>query len=309
MKRSSSICLFLLAMLVSAGSAPAAEEAPFPPGGFRLPTSNGYSLHALSFDGDPHGKPDELILFVGRKGGGATYFVLHHVTITETTIAADLGRLGSIDLHFVPSGETKKEHPRCQPKQSVEFDSGFYEGRVDFEGEEGFTAAHATRAAGELQLGLNLFCPGGPKVDGIGGNAPGAQLHGYRRWPGGKVELQASTNSPTRPVHFKASIEERGGDLLVIREVAVTGAPSAFRFDVPAQTARLAPPAPFRGVGHFKRREEALGRLRGGLTVDFPGNSHVSLAGIQGGMVRYVANPGQVFRPLSRLSLERMLDE
>jgi hypothetical protein len=165
MKLSSSICLFLLAMFTPVGTASAAAETPFPPGGFRLPASNGYSLHALSFDGDPHGKPDALILFVGRKGAGATYFALHHVTVTETTITADLGRLASVDLHFVPSGETKKEHPRCEPKQSIEFDPGFYEGRIDFEGEEGFTAVHATRAAGELQMGLNLICPGNREVE------------------------------------------------------------------------------------------------------------------------------------------------
>jgi len=298
MKLSSSICLFLLVMLTPVGAASAAEEAPSPPGGFRLPASNGYSLHALSFDGDPHGKPDALILFVGHKGAGVTYFAIHHVTVTETTIVADLGPLGSIDLHFVPSGETKREHPRCDPKQSVKFDSGFYEGRIDFEGEEGFTAVHAPRAAGELQLGLNLFCSGGPRVDGVGGNAPGAQLQGHRRWSGGKVELQARTNSPTRPAYFKASIEERGGSLWVIREVAVAGPPSAFRFDIPTQTARLAPPAPYAGVGHFRRRGKELGRLRGGLTVDFPGHSDVSLTGVRGGLVRYVANPSHPFRPL-----------
>jgi hypothetical protein len=300
------ICLLLLATLAAVGAAPAAAEPPFPPGGFRLPTSNGYSLHALAFDGDPRGEHDELILFVGRKGAGATYFALHQVEVTESTIVADLGRLGSIDLRFVPSGRNKKAHPSCEPRQSVEFDSGFYEGRIDFDGEEGFTAVHTTRAAGELQLGLNLICPGGPRVEGSGGNAPGALLHARRRWSKGSLELQARTNSPNRPVRFEATIEERSPVLPVIRSATVFGSPASFRYDVSAQSAQLAPPTPFAGLARFDRAGKRRGRLHGGLTVDFPGRSNVSFTGARGGLSRYVANPGQVFRPLRLPQLERL---
>ncbi len=288
------------------GAAPAMAETPFPPGGFRLPASNGYSLHALSFDGDPHSEHDELILFVGRKGAGATYFALHHVEVTKTTIAAQLGRLGSIDLHFVPSGRNKKAHPSCEPRQSIEYDSGFYEGRIDFDGEEGFTAVHATRAAGELQLGLNLICLGGSINEGFGGHAPGARLHVRRRWSDGSVELQARKNSPSRPARFEASIEERRLGLFTFRRVVAAGAPAAFDYDVPAQSARLAPPSPFSGAARFEKSGKTPGRLHGGLSVDFPGRSNVSFADARGSLIRYVDNPGQVFRPLPRPRLERI---
>jgi hypothetical protein len=66
MKLRCAICLSLLGAFAAVGAAPAAAETPFPPGGFRLPASNGYSLHALAFDGDPRGKRDELILFFDR---------------------------------------------------------------------------------------------------------------------------------------------------------------------------------------------------------------------------------------------------
>jgi hypothetical protein len=306
MKLRCAICLSLLGAFAVVGAAPAAAETPFPPGGFRLSASNGYSLHALSFDGDPRGEHDELILFFDRKGAEATYFALHRVTVTETTIAAALGGLGSIDLHFVPSGRTTKEHPRCEPRQSVEFDSGFYEGRIDFEGEEGFTEVHATRAAGDLQLGLNLICPGGPRVDGAGPGLPGALLHARRRWSKGSLEMQARTNSPTRPTSFEASIEERGPTLPVIRSVAVSGAPATFRYDVSAQAARLAPPPPFAGVAGFDRAGKRQGHLHAGLTVDFPGRSGVSLAGLRGGLSRYIANPSHPRRPFLRRDLERI---
>jgi len=300
------ICLFVLGTLGAVGAAPAAAEAPLAPGGFRLPASNGYSVHALSFDGDPHGEHDELILFVGRKSAGAIYFALHRVQVTETTIAADLGRLGSIDLQFVPSGRNRKAHPRCEPKQSVEYDSGYYEGRIDLYGEEGFTAVHATRAAGELQLGLNLICPGGSVNEGFGGHAPGARLRLRRRWAGARVELQARKNSPSRPTRFEASIQERREGLVIFRNVAVTGAPAAFDYDVPAQIARLAPPSPFSGTARFQRSGKGAGRLQGALSVDFPGRSNVSFADARGSLIRYVDNPGQVFRPFLGPRLERI---
>jgi hypothetical protein len=228
------------------------------------------------------------------------------VTVTETTIAADLGGLGSVDLHFVPSGRTAKEHPRCEPRQSVEFDSGYYEGQIDLVGEEGFTEVRATRAAGNLQLGLNLICPGGPRVEGSGPGLPGALLHARRHWSKGSLQMQARTNSPTRPIRFEASIEERGPALPVIRSVVVAGAPPAFEYDVSAQTARLAPPPPFAGVARFDRAGKRQGQLQGGLTVDFPGRSNVSLAGLRGGLSRYIANPSHRSRPFLGRQLERI---
>jgi hypothetical protein len=131
-------------------AAPAAARSAGPPGGFRLPAGNGYSIHVLTFDGDQFGNRDVVILFVRRKGAGATYFALKRVHVTETTVTADLGSLGAIDLHFVPTGGTTTETSECD-SEPIEFDSGFYEGRFDFEGEEGYTEAHVTRARGRNQ--------------------------------------------------------------------------------------------------------------------------------------------------------------
>jgi hypothetical protein len=118
--------------------------------------------------------------------------------------------------------------------------------------------------------------------------------------------MQARTNSPTRPIRFEASIEERGPALPVIRSVVVAGAPPAFEYDVSAQTARLAPPPPFAGVARFDRAGKRQGQLQGGLTVDFPGRSNVSLAGLRGGLSRYIANPSHRSRPFLGRQLERI---
>jgi hypothetical protein len=265
-----------------------------PPGGFRLPAGNGYSIHVLTFDGDPRGEHDEVILLVGRKGAGAAYFVLKRATVTETTVLADLGDLGSIDLHFVPSGQPRTERSICD-SQPIEFDSGFYEGRIDFEGEEDYTEAHATRARGEIRLAASLVCGAGLD-EGMGGHSPGARLLVRRRWDSGKVELEATKNSPSRPAGFKASIEERRPGLAIDREVRVRAGAAAFGFDVPAQTALLDPPKPFEGAAHFIRDGSRPGRLQGDLSVDFPGRSDVSLNDTRGGLVRWVANPSHPFR-------------
>lgn len=129
MGRRSIICLAVatVAALMATSVASAAQVPP--PGGFQLPAANGYSLRA-------------------EKG----------VEVTEESIAADFGGRGSIDLHFVPTGKARKEAPSCQPRRSMAVDSGAYEGRVDLEGEEGFTEVHATRARGSAQFVLDLVC-------------------------------------------------------------------------------------------------------------------------------------------------------
>lgn len=295
--------MVLLGLLIGASmtmGAPVAAAAAYAPGGFRLEASNGYWIHAIAFDGDPRGRHDGIVLFVGRKGSGATYFVRRGVEVTETTISADLGGLGSIDLHYVPSGEPRVERSACN-QQPIEVDAGFYEGRIDFEGEEGYTEAHRTRAPGEIRVLASLICSGRGGDEGIGGHAPGAQLRLHRRWDRGRLELEATKNSPTRPSRFRALIGENRGGLGIEREVEVAAGPSAFDFDVPARTATLQPPAPFKGSARFLRGSKQTGRLRGNLLVDFPGRSNVSLSGTHGSIQRWVENPSHPFRLLARL--------
>lgn len=294
MGRRSIICLAVATVAVlMATSVASAAQLP-PPGGFQLPAANGYSLRALSFDGDPHEERDSVLLLFTRKGSAALYFAEKGAEVTEESIAADFGGLGSIDLHFAPTGKARKEAPSCQPRRSIAVDSGAYEGRVDFEGEEGFTEVHATGARGSAQFVLDLVC-GETGSDGVGGHAPGAQLRAHRRLPGGNVSFEVWKNSPTRPARFEASIEERRGDIGILRGVSVKAGPQSFEFDVPAQTALVQPPSPFDGTGRFGRAGKKPGRLHGNLNVDFPGRRNVSIGG-RGSLVRYVKNPGHPFR-------------
>lgn len=288
------VWLALAAALLLGAATPAAAAPLFPPGGFRLPASNGYSIHAIAFDGDPRGEHDEVILFVTRKHSAALYFAHKRVQVTETTISADLGSLGSIDLRFVPSGKPRFERSACN-RRPVEFDAGFYEGRFDFEGEEGFTEAHRSRARGEIRLQASLICGRGGD-EGVGGHAPGARLMVRRHRPRGSVEFEATKNSPTRPSRFRASIEERRGNLAIEREVTAEAGAGAFDFDVPDQIAKLKPPSPFSGAARFAHPNARRGILQGSLSIDFPGRSNVSLDSSRGSLVRWVQNPSHPFR-------------
>lgn len=298
MKKGRGVLLLCLVLLMAALPAASAAASLPPPGGFRLAASHGYRIHVLAFDGDPHEERDEVILFVDRKNASAIYFALKGVSVTETTIAADLGPIGSIDLHFVPTGVPREERSACSP-QPIEFDSGFYEGSIDFNGEEGYTEAHATRARGEVRLAASLVCGGGLD-EGFGGHSPGARLVTRRRWSNGKLEFEATKNSPSRPSRFLASIEEKHAGMGIERSVSAVGGPGAFDFDVPAQTASLDPPTPFHGIARFHRPGKLPGFLRGSLSVDFPGHSNVRLGNSRGSLVRWVQNPSHPFRQFVR---------
>jgi len=189
------------------------------------------------------------------------FYGVQGAEVTEDTISADLGSVGSIDLRFVPTGEPKRESSACDRKP-IEFDSGFYEGRFDFDGEEGYTEAHVTRARGEMRLAASLIC-GMSFDEGVGGHSPGARLLVRRHWHGGALEFEATKNSPSRPSRFSASIQERRDGIVIVREVSAEAAARAFEFDVPTQTATLEPPSPFSGSARFLRSGHRPGRLAG----------------------------------------------
>jgi hypothetical protein len=281
-----------------AAAVPAAAATLPVPAGFRLSAANGYSISALAFDGEQLGRPDGVILFVGQKDQGVVYIVRKGVVVTEGAVFAPLGALGSIDLHFVPSGKPRTETSACN-QRSYEFDSGFYEGRFDFEGEEGYTEAHRARVRGEVRLAASLICAS--IIDeGIGGHSPGARLQVRRNRDRGGIEFEATKNSPSRPARFHASIREWRGGMVILRDVSAEAGAGAFDFDVPAQTARLKPPVPFVGTARFLRGNGQQGRLQGNLSVDVPGRSGVSLGGATGSLRRWVQNPSHPFRPAAR---------
>jgi hypothetical protein len=265
----------LLAALTVAGPASAESLPAFP--AFHLRASNGYSVSVLAGTDRKTGKGD-IAVFVGNRTSSVFYST--RAAVSATSIEADLGAVGRIDVDFVPSGVPKTERPDCGGKP-ITFEGGRWEGEIDFEGEHGYSEAHATSVRDEAKPALAILCAlvGGPVGVGRsgGGHLPGALLE--TRNKAQRAEFRAMKNGPADPARLTASIVEKRGSMQIIRSVDVVAPPGAFQFDVAAGVATVDPPAPFSGRGEYRRRRGGGSTWRGDLAVDFPGRANVRLAG------------------------------
>jgi hypothetical protein len=212
-------------------------------------------------------------MFVSGEHGGVTYSA--PATVTETSIQADLGDLGEIAVTFHPSGRPARARPECGGKP-VSFDSGYYEGRIDFHGEEGYTEVEATSVPGNIDFLLNVLCA---SVSGRTGGpfAPGAELR--VRNPQLGPELSVVKNRAGAPALFSVGVSEYREGISIRRLKALFMPPRTFSYDPKLQTATLLPPAPFDGMARFDRRRRANRRWSGDLTIDMPGRADVPLTG------------------------------
>jgi hypothetical protein len=267
---------WLLALAIAVGvmvlpGTAAARTLPAP-GLFKLESSNGYSVLVW---GVPswRGRPASVVMFVRGRAGFVTYFA--PATVTETSIQASLGELGEIDVDFEPSGRATKEKSACGGR-TVAFDSGFYEGTIDFTGEEGYTQVSAIRAKGDLQFVLDLICPSVIGPSGTGPRVPGAELRVGQRASRPGPSFGAHKNRPGARAFFEASVTERRDGIGIERSTGSEGRPAAFEYDHLLQTATVKPPPPFSGEATFRRNAAPANRWTGTLSVDFPGRSDVS---------------------------------
>lgn len=242
-------------------------------GAFTLSGSNGYRITVLASSRRADGR-GEVLLFVGRKGSGTSYFV--PANVTDAHVEADLGRLGEISVQFVPSGVVKAERSICGGDE-IQFEAGVYQGAIKFRGEEGYTSASATSVAAEVSPFLDLVCAGAGEGESIGRGIPGARLRISSR--AGGLSLQVNQNRPGARVLYSAQMSERRGRIAITRSVEGRTRSGAFRFDPNLDTATLAPPAPFSGSAAFHRNAAVSNQWTGSLALDFPGRSNVRLTG------------------------------
>lgn len=250
----------------------------FAPPGFTMRASNGYSMFVFG-SAAYKGRPASLAIFVTGKSGGVIYST--PATVTETSIQANLGALGEIAVTFHSSGQARTERSSCGGKP-VSFDSGYYEGTIDFHGEEGYTAVEATRAAGDLGFLLDIVCPGisGVTVGGAESSFfPGAELD--VNWPGSRhlPHLKVVKNRPGARAHFEAGISEEHEGIAVARFIGAIAPAGTFEYDPLVKTATVHPPAPFSGTAQFHRNAKPANRWTGDLKVDLPGKADVKLTG------------------------------
>jgi hypothetical protein len=247
--------------------------------GFRLQGTNGYVVGIGGFSERRDGR-GEVYVGVGRKGeyGSGTTYVAPAV-VSEDFFEADLGPFGRVDLALHPSGRTRKIHVRCS-KQSYSFESGTYDGVVEFKGEQGYTRASATQIP--FQPPVTSFCGGGSgKGESGGPGLPGARLQGLSFAHGRRLSFQVNKNHPRRGrVPFSAELSERQEGIRIHRSVEGFAPAGSFHFDPDLHSAELSLPSPFSGSAALRRRANAVTpSWTGDLSVDFVGHPDVRLAG------------------------------
>lgn len=270
-KRLLALTALLVTLVVSASSAAGpAVASPRPlliPGGFRLAGSNGYTLYVLAAPARA-GRPGQVLIYASAKNRGASYKA--PATVTETSIQSNLGSLGEISVTFHRSNEAAAGS--CG-KQTVRFDSGHFEGRIVFRGEEGFTSAEATTAPG-LVTG---FCGEGFFSGGPSRYRGGAELDVRNPALGPRLSVRKSRRNGVAEIEGWTS--ENVDGILIGRFASLQMPTADFTYDRQLRQATVRPPAPFFGSAHFDRGKKAGLRWSGDLTVDLPGRSAVPLTG------------------------------
>jgi hypothetical protein len=246
--------------------------------GFSLQGTNGYSVGIYGFSERKDGR-GEVFVGVTRKGryrSGASYGVPG--IVSEDFVKADLGPFGRVDLAVHPSGQTKKIDIKCS-KETYPFETGEYEGVVEFEGEQGYTRVEATRIPFQP---VTSFCGGGSgKGESRGPGIPGARLSGTSFAHGRRLTFQVNKNHPRKGrVPFSVELRERHDGVRIYRAVEGFAGARSFRFDPDLRSASLSLPSPFSGTATLSRRPNSVTpRWTGDLAVDLLGHPNVRLAG------------------------------
>lgn len=268
----------LLAVPAASAKGHSFDAAEFPGylASFRLDGSNGYSIEINAYS-IPQEEEERIFISVARKGSSAFYSA--PVRMTATTITADLGSLGTVDLHLNPSGRKRTIPIKCGKGDTFTYEPGTYEGILEFKGEEGYTTVSESRLP--LRPQLTSFCGGGSGYgEARGPGLPGARLHGISFAHGRILTFQVNKNGPQARAVFTASLGERRDGIKIRREVQGVAPSSAFHYAEDLHTATLSPPAPFSGSASASRSQNAVLPLwRGNLALDFPGRAHTALAG------------------------------
>lgn len=273
--------LFAALLCVASGSAAAtggpvpwaAAKKPLPvPGSFQLAASNGYNFIVAAIPARK-GKPGLVSLVVAGKHQGVTYNA--PATVTETSIQADLGALGEISVTFQRSGVAATA--RCG-REMISFDSGSYEGKIEFHGEEGYTAVVATSVPGSIDYWLSTVCGEGFTTGSYGNSrARGADL--YIRNPALGPEMSVHKSRRNAAARISVGVSEFTNGIAIQRFTGLRVPAEDFTFDRRLRTATVRPPAPFSGTASFDRGKKAGQRWSGDLAIDMPGRADVPLTG------------------------------
>lgn len=264
--------VMLVTVSATSASPPDSSRPLFVPSSFELQGSNGYSIFVL---GTPtrKGQSATLEIFIQKKQTSVFYSA--PATVTETSIQANLGELGEISVSFHRSGLAATANSKCG--RPVSFDSGNFEGKIDFHGEEGYTEAEAVSVPGNIDLLLNWICGGIGTGGGSNPFSPGAEL--YLRNPALGPQFSVIKSRPGSPARFEVSDREYRDGISIQRSAELVMPSATFKYSPHLQTATVRPSTPFSGTAHFDLRKKANRRWNGDLAIDLPGRVGLLLTG------------------------------
>ena len=244
------------------------------PLGFELRSSNSYTIEVTVL----HivGAPAYANILVSGQSGFVSYIA--PASATEDSFEADLGALGHIAVTFHAT-EGSRLQGSCVKNQSIRVASGYYEGTIDFHGEEGYTNVEASQAKADSSLLLSVICPAGKSESGRGPGLPGAEVRVRGKNPARTPSLTVVENDPRAPVQLEAHTYEQRHEIAIKRTIRMKAPRTSFDYDSKLRTATLQPPSPFSGTARFRRIGRRKSRWSGDLTVDLPGQSGVRLTG------------------------------
>jgi hypothetical protein len=256
---------------------------------FTIHGSHGYLITVVGFL-----SPRQSVTLYAERGRSSVEYTVRG-TVTEEELDANFGALGSIAVHFEPTGQTSEAIEYCDSTHpTVSVKTGAFVGTIDFHGERGYTSVNATRAEGGV--GNSHALPGNRENAECQSTAAGGEV--VRKAEFSILEATSkrehlyfsaiattSVEGPPDPLISTSRVLLGAGSFtkekhLEISRSVVIGAPASdFVFDSSLDSAIVEPPTPFAGKASLQTGPEGKSSWTGTLTAPIPGLGTVHLAG------------------------------
>jgi len=245
-----------------------------------LEGSNGYSIDISKA---AHGFVE---MYVDR-GSGVAIYLVRHSQLGGDDIGVEFPGVGRASVRFHPVGppETKPGFfKQCKGGQTI-LQKGYFEGTIQIRGEQGYTAADAPRARGEVVTRSKEICKRSifePDEPSRAENV--TRLLAFSRSKGKQVAFSANTvdSPPGTLTFFFGYVTEQREGMQILRQVVAHGPEKTLTLgddgNFPS-SATVDPPSPFHGSATFQRQADGQSTWTGPLSVEMPGAGRVDLAG------------------------------
>lgn len=214
-----------------------------------------------------------------RRSGSETIYLARGVA-TPDRLQATFGQFGEVKMRF----REASTHAVCHGTFKLRRHKGVFVGSLRFKGEGGYVSVDLHRASGGI-LEPAGRCPRRPHRHHFRGGHGGSILFSSPAALFAESREGVDTSS-VLALEFLgtsgilATHEESRGKLAIIRTALVFTHP-AFHVNEAATAAKLAPPAPFHGTGHYRAAPDGTSTWTGDLSANFPGAPRFPLTGPQ----------------------------